>query len=1085
MISTQALAGDVADPAALRDVLRTYASRVAALAAPRGPGAPPPGDARGDARFRRVELAWRGRRASAAAVAVAVASRPAGRRWGAEAAECAVHDGADRVARLVGGRGRPVVVEGAVGAPPPSSLSRAARRRRAGGEARVARFDDADDDDGGDDARAALRGAPPLSSREREAATRYRVDVHRAELDLDCAALEALARDVAAAVAGGGAAGAPRPDAPTVYAVRVDEVAASVRAAPGAAVAALDVAGVDVATDGRGATFRVEDATLDVDGFRLLRKRPPPAGNLGEAVRVPDARREVAVVDEPLVVGEAAAAAATVAVRGAILAPRRAAADAVAATVAALRRAAAASPGGPAAPAPEAYRAYVACHDARVDYENGDLGLRGAATVGFARVAATAVSASVDAGGAVKDVALFVADRGRGDDLSRWARLATLDRCELRGARDAGGRVAVDVAGGALRAYACSDGLQALLDLAAACGAEFAAGDDEGDGGDDSSAGSLGGQLIGGDDDDDDDDASSSASSDGRRRDLFMSAMGESRMFLSALGESQIAGDPVELGDLAGASRRNLEASVEYGSEDAASELSDGGSSDGDGDDADDGARSSWYGGRAPELREDHVPVPARGGEGLASVSDETLRVDVRDLALQVRLFAGADFAGGRAPSTAPPRRPGALLATLLEDDGDDEAAPAASTSARNVDDLVELKAVGASFSASVARSGGARYDGGLGDVTVVESISRGDRKLRPAVRHWRSDGRHPRETGAAAVRLLAERDGADLRVKLRALPLRCQLDAECVRFLDAFFGGLEVGGRADDADDRGALLVPSARAAPGAGCGAVTVDVAPLALKLDYTPRGPDAAGLKRGELGELLQCFALERVAVATRRCRVVAATPAEAWDALRSTWAAELGGDQLHAFVAGASAVRPVAEVGRALRDVRGDVARARDGAKLRALRGSAGRAGAVVACESARGARRLVARLSFALDEAADVLDADAARRAAFAAPGSPARRRDREALRGLDAAARGDRRGRLEDARDAVARGVAGARDACAAAMRRPSPGAVAKAAPVALLRLLAGKSRGVAILLVGLEAEIDADDDAALARGPR
>ena len=68
-----------------------------------------------------------------------------------------------------------------------------------------------------------------------------------------------------------------------------------------------------------------------------------------------------------------------------------------------------------------------------------------------------------------------------------------------------------------------------------------------------------------------------------------------------------------------------------------------------------------------------------------------------------------------------------------------------------------------------------------------------------------------------------------------------------------------------------------------------------------------------------------------------------------------------------------MRPVAEVGKALRDVHGDVARARDGAKLRALRGSAGRAGAVVACESARGARRLVARLSFALDEAADVLD----------------------------------------------------------------------------------------------------------------
>ncbi|KAH8077578.1 hypothetical protein JL720_9960 [Aureococcus anophagefferens] len=832
------LAGDVADPAALRDVFETYAPRRRQRR--RARGAPPA--TRGDARFRRVELAWRGRRASAAAVAVAVASRPAGRRWGAEAAECAVHDGVDRIARLVGGPGRPVVVEGAVGAPPPR-----------------------------------WRGPPPPARRP----------------------------------------AARRPDAPTVYAVRVDEVAASVRAAPGAAVAALDVAGVDVATDA-AAAFR---SRTDAGRRRLSAPAQAAAagGNLGEAVRVPDARREVAVVDEPLVVGEAAA-------RGDGDGPRRdpgaaRAADAVAATLAALRRVAAALPGGPR----RRRRRRTAPSRATTP-----------------PTTPTTVSAS--------------GERRRGEDLSLWARLATLDRCELRGARDAGGRVAVDVAGGTLRAYACSDGLQALLDLAAACGAEFAAGGEDEDDGDDSSAGSLGGQLIGGDDDDDDDDASSSTSSDGRRRDLFMSAMGESRMFMSALGESQIAGDPVELGDLAGASRRALEASVEYGSEDAASELSDGGSSDGDGDDADDGAVVVVRG--APELREDHVPVPATGGEGLASVSDETLRVDVRDLALQVRLFAGADFAG-RAPSAAaPPRRPGALLATLLEDDGDDEAAPAASTSARNVDDLVELEAAGASFSASVARSGGARYDGGLGDVTVVESISRGDRKLRPAVRHWRSDGRH-------------QRDGR--------------------------------------------------RAASGRGA----------------RRRGParEAAGAAP---------------AVPARR---------------------RLGGDQLRAFVAGASAVRPVAEVGERCGRPR---RRRADGAKLRALRGSAGRAGAVVACESARGARRLVARLSFALDEAAGVLDAGAAR-APRSRAGSPARRRDREALR-ASTRRRGATGAGGSRTRATPSRGVAGA-----ARARRDAPavaGTVAKAAPVALLRLLAGKSRGVAILLVGLEAEIDADDAA-------
>ncbi|KAK7254446.1 hypothetical protein SO694_00011012 [Aureococcus anophagefferens] len=492
----------------------------------------------------------------------------------------AVHDGADRIAarrragaarRRRGRRRRAAAVE-----PLPRRAPAAG-----GGEARVARFDDADDDDdGGDDAAAgALRGAPPLSSREREAATRYRVDVHRAELDLDCAASRRWRGRRRRRRAGAGRRARALPDAPTVYAVRVDEVAASVRAAPGAAVAALDVAGVDVATDGR-ARRSVEDATLDVDGFRLLRKRPPPAaGNLGEAVRVPDARREVAVVDEPLVVGEAAAPLGDGdGPRGSDPA-RAAAADAVAATLAALRRVAAALPGGP---------------------------------------------------------------RRRRRRRTAPTRATTL-------------------------ADHADDGL-------------------------------------------------ASGSGDGGLR--------------PRRGDGRIAGDPVELGDLAGASRRALEASVEYGSEDAASELSDGGSSDGDGDDAGRRALVAVVRGRAPELREDHVPVPATGGEGLASVSDETLRVDVRDLALQ--------------------------------DDGDDEAAPAASTSARNVDDLVELEAAGRGRRSSAWRARGARrYDGGLGDVTVVESISRGDRKLRPAVRHWRSDGRHPRETGAKREAGLASATGA------------------------------------------------------------------------------------------------------------------------------------------------------------------------------------------------------------------------------------------------------------------------------------------------------------------------------------
>ena len=270
-------------------------------------------------------------------------------------------------------------------------------------------------------------------------------------------------------------------------------------------------------------------------------------------------------------------------------------------------------------------------------------------------------------------------------------------------------------------------------------------------------------------------------------------------------------------------------------------------------------------------------------------------------------------------------------------------------------------------------------------------------------------------------------------------------------------------------------VLVPEAEAAlEEQACGhKVTVDVAPLALKLDYRPRGVDARNLRRGDFGELLQAFALERVEVATRRCRVVAASPKMAWDALRATWTDELGDDQLHRFVAGASVLRPLATVGAAARDAVVKPGDAKEGQKLRTLRREAAKCGAVVACESARGARRLVSRLSFALDSAADAVDAKGARKRRTYADMS---KKDL-GLDGLDAA-KVDRRKRVEDALDAVHRGLHGARDACASALHRPSPVSVAKAAPVAILRNLAGASRGVAILLVGLEAEIDADDDA-------
>lgn len=201
----------------------------------------------------------------------------------------------------------------------------------------------------------------------------------------------------------------------------------------------------------------------------------------------------------------------------------------------------------------------------------------------------------------------------------------------------------------------------------------------------------------------------------------------------------------------------------------------------------------------------------------------------------------------------------------------------------------------------------------------------------------------------------------------------------------------------------------------------------------------------------------FALEQVQLTTRRCCVEANTLQFAWHTLRHMWSNELTRGQRHKFVCGAPIVRPLYVIGASLANIihRPLDAKTRKD-QWRMFRRESIACGRVLACEAARAGRHIITHVASSLDAAADRLDSCDMRNVAHASPRSnPSDLSDVRTL--------------VKDVRSAFLSGFDGAWQACVGAITSCSPYKLAKAAPVAILRPAAGASRGVALILIGIE----------------
>lgn len=595
-----------------------------------------------------------------------------------------------------------------------------------------------------------------------------------------------------------------------------------------------------------------------------------------------------------------------------------------------------------------------------------------------------------------------------------------------------------------------------------------------------------------------------------------------------------VVSEEIELDTLEYGDWRRLRAASDATNEDEATAI---GSDDDSGVEGEPAA--AWYAAddinKATTLVREHFQKHVSLEDAFEDIDDDDIvdeepefRFEIRSTAVCCRLFAGSEWEHSTTTEDSRGSRVLAshLLTSLLDVDasvsGDSVRQPSMHERGasnrrrrrrglgRNIDKLCEVLASGLRirFVRPSESREAFRLETTIKDFKMQESVSTETGALRPALEHWRSNARHPRQTKDPMLRIVAHSveetavgasgdvpdhtrrrassissDGDEpgawtstcrrsatsrkvTRAKLRLLPLRCRLDAEFLRFVDAFFGTLdfdaaddrprrraraEVVDREDDAvwiDDDCALetspvmehvsfagYAPRTAHRRGFEASLAVLEVAPWKLKVDYIPRGVDASALRRGSLSELLHLFALERVELDLRRCRASSATLSGALERVRATWAAELREEQLHRFVAGAEPVRPIAAVGVSAVDlvaapVAESLVKGNRGRPLRQLSKSTAAFAGVTAFEAARASRKVATKLADAIDGALPPAHRSGGYRASGITRLSSNHHKH-------DAPPRDARQG-LERARDALKRSLDGASDACAAAVARPS-----------------------------------------------
>lgn len=167
-------------------------------------------------------------------------------------------------------------------------------------------------------------------------------------------------------------------------------------------------------------------------------------------------------------------------------------------------------------------------------------------------------------------------------------------------------------------------------------------------------------------------------------------------------------------------------------------------------------------------------------------------------------------------------------------------------------------------------------------------------------------------------------------------------------------------------------------------------------------------------------------------------------------------------MHKFVSGASVVRPLYAISTSLAKAIQRPLEARTSKdKWRTFKRESVACGKVFTCESVRASRCLVKRVAFVLEATADMLD------------GNSNRNRPCNTLRWSGSARLNFvRQGMTQVASSAFRQGLDDARNTIIGALIHPSPSKVSRAMPAAILRPIAGASRGVAMILLGIEQRV-------------
>lgn len=215
-----------------------------------------------------------------------------------------------------------------------------------------------------------------------------------------------------------------------------------------------------------------------------------------------------------------------------------------------------------------------------------------------------------------------------------------------------------------------------------------------------------------------------------------------------------------------------------------------------------------------------------------------------------------------------------------------------------------------------------------VGDVVVNQSVT----PSPPLVlAHWRSDKLHPRDTHQPMLHLriatfMPSPERPEHAVRARCLPVRCLLDQDVLAFVSgrSAESGAE-GGRGSGQGQGGSAAPapydpdPRDDASPPPAF-IRSCDIRPCKLKIDYKPVRVDLKALREGNYVEVLNLLPLEGVEI---RLQAVESQNVGTFGDLVShvcgNWVHDISSEQLHKFLCGAPAIRPLTEIGAGLTDM----------------------------------------------------------------------------------------------------------------------------------------------------------------------